>query len=169
MLWRSFFMAVLFSTVFQASASDYQKISGQLELLENDPMQTLALIETHIESVVGSFSQEERIILTHRLIKLKELLCSRPGQVTLTLPTLSVLFFAGKLVYNWYHLVNSRNSSIQSLYLSKIGSDAEYFWISFLAMIVLSMDHQYHVDGLFTKERDIEKKINSLIALLNKQ
>lgn len=169
MIRKSFLLLTLSSFVLMLSASDYQYINQQLKLLKIDPIQALTMVKNRIDSRQISLSQEECILLTHRLTKLKKLLCSRPSDTTLslTLPALAVIFFGARLAYYWYDLVPFKDSSMQSLALEGIRHNAEYFWMSLVATILLNIEYKQKVADLFEKERVIESKINSLIAALN--
>lgn len=180
MLRRSLFTFILFSATFQMFATDYQKISGQLGLLKNDPIKMLTSIENRITSEPLYLSQAEREQLIQDLTELKSTLCSRPGAGLLMLPILVTIYFGFKSYWHyqearmWYEykaptLFESFVISLlgaQDKALDECGRNLVAFCISLAVSIVTNIEYREKVPDLFIKERCIEKKINALITLL---
>lgn len=174
MLRRSFILCGLFSFVSLAAASDYQVINNQLGLLKTDPMKTLTMIESRINSELITLSQNEREQLIQVLTELKGTLCSRPGAGLLMLPIGLTIFFALKGYY-YYEIIRVyyENKSIvldmfglQKKAYDELEGSIIGFLISLAFSIVTNIEYRENVAGLFAKERGIERKINNLIALV---
>jgi hypothetical protein len=170
----------LFSFISLASASDFQGINNQLGLLKTDPMKTLTMIESRINSELITLSQDEREQLIQVLTELKGTLCSRPGAGLLMLPILVTIYFGFKSYY-YYHEARvwseyKAPSLFESLVISLLGAQQNAldecgknlvgFIISLAVSIVTNIEYRENVAGLFAKERCIERKINNLIALV---
>lgn len=185
MLRRFFILCGLFSFAL-ASASDYQKISSQLGLLKHDPIKMLANIENRINNEHICLSQSEREQLIQDLTELKSTLCSRPGAGFLMIPILVTIYFGFKSYWHYQELCMWHEkymgykyeapSLLESLVISLSGAREKAAYecgqnigcclISLTVSLVTNLEYRENVYGLFTKERAIERKIDSLIAVL---
>lgn len=152
-------------------------INGCLNTLDAEPIDLLDNITWRINDV--ELSSDERDALIEQLQQLKQKLCWRPGAGLLAFPMLATIAAGGyvflKAVDVWavHDLPTWLKQTCTQEYFDlekemshNFVNSMFHFVIIAIAALLIETEYRDTVNGLFAKERTIERKIDELIILL---